>query len=150
VIPLRLTNRSILISFDIKRSIWKFVSLCGTWGVLTVVNQLCVGGCGNLEDAYHLFLHCGYFRQTWNAIYNWFGFIMVNLSHISYHLIQFVAFGGFPKKVMCGSSFDLVLNGLSHLARNKCSYFSAKGGCSSSPTWQNYITIFLVVEDESC
>ena len=30
-------------------------------GVIAFVDSLCVGGCGSLETAPHLFLHCNFF-----------------------------------------------------------------------------------------
>jgi len=67
-------------------------------GVLPVTSQRCVGGCGNLEDATHLFLHCNFFRQIWLAVYDWLGFVLVTPLNISYHLAQFGSFGGFSKR----------------------------------------------------
>lgn len=69
------------------------------WSVLTTIDQLCVGGCDNSEDANHFFLHCEFFWQIWNVVYDWLGFILVDSSHISDHLIHFVALGGSSKKL---------------------------------------------------
>jgi len=35
--------------------------------------QLCVGECGTLEDAKHLFLSCDFFGKLWYGISHWFG-----------------------------------------------------------------------------
>jgi len=56
-------------------------------------------GCDDFEDANHLFLHYDFSRQIWNVLYNWLGFIMVNLHYISDHVIQFGVLGDFSKKL---------------------------------------------------
>jgi len=37
-------------------------------GVLRIIDQLCVGGCGNSENVVHLFLHCDFYHQIWNVV----------------------------------------------------------------------------------
>jgi len=61
--------------------------------VISAHTLLCVGGCGNLEEVDRLFLHYDFYRQIRNVVYNWLDFIMVNMFHISNHLINCVALG---------------------------------------------------------
>jgi len=67
-------------------------------GVLKVIDELCIGGCGSLEDVYHLFLHCDFYCQIWNSIYM-VGLYLGQSAHILDHLIHFVALGGYSKKL---------------------------------------------------
>lgn len=34
-------------------------------------DNLCVGGYGSIETAYHFFIGCAYFGNVWNLIYQW-------------------------------------------------------------------------------
>ena len=55
-------------------------------------SQSCVRGCGNLENAAHVFRYRDFFCQIWITVFNWLGFVMVTLFHISDHLVQFGSF----------------------------------------------------------
>jgi len=57
--------------------------------------QLCVGGCGMIEDAKHLFLSCDFFGKLWYGISNRLGYNIVFLENVSDHLYQFGTFSGF-------------------------------------------------------
>jgi len=61
--------------------------------------QLCVGGCGIMEDINHLFLSCDFFGKIWIGISNWLGFTTVHPKHVADHFLQFENLGGFPKNI---------------------------------------------------
>ena len=54
-------------------------------------DNLCGGGCGSIETAYHLFLGCNVFRQVW------LGISFVCPGHIKDHYIQFTHLAGLPR-----------------------------------------------------
>jgi len=51
--------------------------------------QLRVFGCGMIESAYHIFLHCDVFDQVWHVVHHWLGVSLVNPLTISEHYLQF-------------------------------------------------------------
>jgi hypothetical protein len=51
--------------------------------------QSCVSGCGVIESADHLFLHCDVFGQVWQLVHLWLGVSSVNPLTISDHYLQF-------------------------------------------------------------
>jgi len=63
--------------------------------VIPTTSQSCVGGCGNLENVAHLFLHYDFFGQIKTVVSDWLGFVMVTLFRISDHLALFSSFRGF-------------------------------------------------------
>ena len=69
--------------------------------------QLCVGGCGMMEDAKHLFLSCDFFGKLWYDISHWLSYNIVFPEHVSDHLYQFGTLGGFSK-INC-SAFHLIV-----------------------------------------
>ncbi|AES90772.1 hypothetical protein MTR_4g097730 [Medicago truncatula] len=68
--------------------------------------QVCVGGCGILEDAEHLFFSCDFFDKLWYDISHWLRFHIVFPKHVSDHLYQFGTLGGFSKSNR--SAFNLI------------------------------------------
>jgi len=68
--------------------------------------QLCVGGCGMMEDAKHLFLSCDFFGKLWYGISHWLSYHIVFPEHVPDHLYQFGTLGGFSKN-NC-SAFHLI------------------------------------------
>jgi len=67
--------------------------------VIQLNAQLCAGGCGNPEDVNHLFISCEFFEKISFDISNWLGVTKVHPTHVSYHLLQFRALGGFSKNI---------------------------------------------------
>jgi len=48
-------------------------------GVIPVEAQLCVAGCGHVEDAQHLFLTCTSLASIWLLVQAWsYTFILIN------------------------------------------------------------------------
>ena len=62
--------------------------------VIDINYCLCVYGCGSLETANHLFLHCSLFGSVWNCILLWLGISMVAPFEVSDHFTRFVVGGG--------------------------------------------------------
>jgi hypothetical protein len=65
--------------------------------VLQPQDNLCGGGCGNIETADHLFLGCNVFRQVWVLIFHWLGFSFVCPGNIKDHYTQFTRLAGLPR-----------------------------------------------------
>lgn len=65
--------------------------------ILHLNAQLCVAGCGIMEDIDRLFISCDFFEIFWIGISNWLGFITVHPKHVAYHFLQFENLGGFQK-----------------------------------------------------
>jgi len=61
-------------------------------------NNLCVSGCGSMETANHLFLHCSFFGSVWNCILYWVCLSMVAPFDVSDHYYQFF---------FCGSGYQV-------------------------------------------
>ena len=55
---------------------------------------LCVSGCGSLETANHLFIHCSLFGSVWNGILQWVGLSIMALFDVSDHYTQFICSSG--------------------------------------------------------
>jgi len=68
--------------------------------------NLCVGGCGMMEDAKHLFLFCDFYGKLWYGISHWLSYHIVFFEHMPDHLYQSGTLGGFSKKHR--SSFNLI------------------------------------------
>jgi len=58
-------------------------------GILNDDSCLCVAGCGSLETAHHLFLHCSLFGSVWYLINSWIGFSTAVPLLPSEHFVQF-------------------------------------------------------------
>jgi len=58
--------------------------------------NLCVGGCGFIETADHLFLRCNLFGSVWGLVCQWLGVTHVSPSSIPEHFLQFVHLAGLP------------------------------------------------------
>jgi len=65
--------------------------------VLDVDAQICVGGCGLVETASHLFLHCHLFGSVWYHILRWVGVSAVLPSDVTSPFIKFDFLGGAVK-----------------------------------------------------
>ena len=63
--------------------------------ILHLNAQLCVGECGAIEDAKHLFLSCDFFGKLWHGISHWLGYNIMFPENVSDHLYQFGTFSGF-------------------------------------------------------
>jgi hypothetical protein len=57
----------------------------------------CITGCGGLETATHLFLHCNIFSSLWYNVYRWLHISSVTPSNIRQHFIQFTSMAGLPR-----------------------------------------------------
>jgi hypothetical protein len=66
-------------------------------GVINVEAYRCVLGCGQVEDAQHLFLSCSCFGSLWPLVRSWIGFDGVDHQDISDHFIQFTHYTGVMK-----------------------------------------------------
>jgi len=63
-------------------------------GILDVEASLCVSGCGNVEDARHLFLECSCFGSLWPLVRSWIGFDGDDHCDILNHCAQFSYYTG--------------------------------------------------------
>lgn len=52
-------------------------------------DQLCLGGCGWVEDVDHLFINCSSYGSIWPMVLHWVGINIVYPAHIIDHLLQF-------------------------------------------------------------
>jgi len=59
--------------------------------------NLCVGGCGHIETADHLFIGCDFFGSVWYLICHWIGFSCVFLGSVSNHFLQFTQLAGLSR-----------------------------------------------------
>jgi hypothetical protein len=65
--------------------------------VLQPSDNLCVGGCGNIESADHLFIGCNLFGSVWYLICLWLGISFVCPGLIVDHFTQFIHMAGLPR-----------------------------------------------------
>jgi len=65
--------------------------------VVGVDDQLCVGGCGEVETSSHLFLHCNVFGSVWNHIHRWIAVSSIMPCDVSSLFNQFNSIGGATK-----------------------------------------------------
>lgn len=60
---------------------WFFISRVKGWQIWFNVHHTLVIGCllflRDVENIYHLFIHCPYTTCVWNAIFQWFGVVWV-------------------------------------------------------------------------
>jgi len=59
--------------------------------------NLCLGGCGCIETADHLFIGCDLFGSVWFVICHWIGFSCVFPGSITNHYLQFTHLAGLPR-----------------------------------------------------
>ncbi|XP_024626608.1 uncharacterized protein [Medicago truncatula] len=65
--------------------------------VLQPTDNLCVGGCGSIETANHLFLGCNLFGTVWYLVCQWLGISFVFPGHIRDHYFQFTHLAGLSR-----------------------------------------------------
>jgi hypothetical protein len=58
-------------------------------GVISLDSQLCVSGCGQIESADHLIIHCPFFGSLWQHVRNWLGVYFVDPQCVLDHCQQF-------------------------------------------------------------
>jgi len=58
-------------------------------GIITDVNSSCLAGCGQVETAQHLFLHCDISSSLWRQVQYWIGVSGVDHQSIPEHFVQF-------------------------------------------------------------
>jgi len=68
--------------------------------------QLCMGGCGLMEDVGNHFLSCDFFLKIWLGISHSLGFSTVQPAHVVDHFNQFEYLGGFSKNIH--ATFQLI------------------------------------------
>jgi len=66
-------------------------------GILPVEEASCVLGCGQVESASHLFIHCDVFGTLWQHIRSWIGVSGVDPLNLSDHFSQFIHYSGSSK-----------------------------------------------------
>jgi hypothetical protein len=64
--------------------------------VLHSDNINCVGGCGSLENAEHLFLGCDFFGRVWTQVLLWLGLSYAAPVRCRDHYLQFGHMAGLP------------------------------------------------------
>jgi hypothetical protein len=57
--------------------------------IISQENHYCVSGCGQVESARHLFLHCKLFCSLRQLVRSWIAFYSVEPQHILDHFIRF-------------------------------------------------------------
>jgi len=65
--------------------------------VVDIDDQLCVGGCGEVETSSHLLLHCNVFGSVWNHICRWISVSYVLPCDVTSLFNQFSSIGGAAK-----------------------------------------------------
>ena len=63
-------------------------------GIISVVDTSCSAGCGHLESAHHMFLHCDTFGTIWQQIRFWIDFSGVDHYSLRAHFVQFTNYLG--------------------------------------------------------
>lgn len=63
-------------------------------GIITTAVQLCVVGCGHVEDSTYLFLSCPTFSTIFPLVRAWIGFDGVDSQVLSDHFLQFINYTG--------------------------------------------------------
>jgi len=58
-------------------------------GIIYVVDTYCSVGCGQLERAQHLFIHCKFFGIIWQQVRFWIGVAGVDHHSLRAHFVQF-------------------------------------------------------------
>ena len=58
-------------------------------GIIPDTDISCVAGCGHVESANHLFLHCDFFGAIWHQVRSWLGFARVDHQNIGAHFLHF-------------------------------------------------------------
>ena len=58
--------------------------------IIPLEEQLCVAGCGHVEDSTHLFLSCPTLGTLWPLVWVWLGVEGVDSQVISDHFLQFI------------------------------------------------------------
>jgi len=66
-------------------------------GIAQVTCIMCISGCGNVESASHLFLHCHIFGSLWQHIRLWICVSGVDAGNICEHFHQFIHYSGHSK-----------------------------------------------------
>jgi len=65
-------------------------------GVLSVADNSCVFGCGSMESAVHIFIHCSCASNLWAFVCNWLDTSFVQPDELRHHFIQFTKMAGMP------------------------------------------------------
>ena len=65
--------------------------------VLHQTHMACISGCGALETATHLFLHCDIFGSLWSHVWCWLQISLVLPADIRQIFIQFTYMAGLPR-----------------------------------------------------
>ena len=65
-------------------------------GILPITDISCVGGCGHIESANHLFILCDFFGDIWQQVWYWLDFSGVDHQNIGIcaHFIHFINYLG--------------------------------------------------------
>jgi len=58
-------------------------------GIIYVENTFCTAGCGQVETAKHLFLHCDSFGSLWQQVRFWLGVSGVDHQSLGANFLQF-------------------------------------------------------------
>jgi len=65
--------------------------------VIQPIDNVCVGGCGSVETAEHLFIRCDVFRSVWYSVCLWICIPCVFPGAVMDHFFQFVHMVGLPR-----------------------------------------------------
>ena len=69
-------------------------------GIISVESQLCISGCGQIESADHLIVHCPIFGSLWQHMKNWLNVYFVDRQYVYEHCQQFrFSIGGYSPRV---------------------------------------------------
>jgi len=63
-------------------------------GVISIDAQLCISGCGQIETAEHLIIHCPIFGSLWQLVKSWLGVYSVDPQHVMEYFHQFIYSSG--------------------------------------------------------
>lgn len=64
--------------------------------VLASNDTACMGGCGEIETAQHLFLQCNMSKDLWYQVWDWLGILSVPAGELRHHFTQFTKMAGMP------------------------------------------------------
>ena len=94
--------------------------------VVGVDDQLCVGGCGEVETSSHLFLHFIIFGSVWNHIHRWIDVTTIMPCDVSSLFNQFNYIGGAAKSrrfilqvIWCAIVWEILKERNNRIFKNK-------------------------------
>jgi hypothetical protein len=84
-VPLKVS----ICAWHLLRNKWPTKNNLRRRGIISLDSQLCLSGCGQIELADHLIIHCPIFGSLWQHVKNWLGVYFVDPQSVLDHCQQF-------------------------------------------------------------